>query len=63
MIAPFDDIGGIVDHHCLNFLFITKLMQMCYEYTLINLSYNHHPLTKWRPPLAQHINKGKLSVY
>jgi len=24
MIVHFVDIGGIVDHHCLNFLFIIK---------------------------------------
>jgi hypothetical protein len=25
VIVCFVDIGGIVDHHCLNFLFITKI--------------------------------------
>ena len=25
-IVPFVDIGGIVDYHCLNFLFITRIV-------------------------------------
>ena len=27
MIVRFVDIGGIVDHHCLSFLFIAKLTE------------------------------------
>ena len=32
MVIGFVDIGGIVDHQCLNFLFIIKLCPMNYVY-------------------------------
>ena len=27
MIVTFVDIGGVVDHHCLNFLFVSKNLE------------------------------------
>jgi len=40
MIADFVDIGGIVDHHCLNFLFMRSplvLIDTCSTYTKLLL--------------------------
>ena len=29
MIVRFVDIGGIVDNHCINFLFVTIMQRLC----------------------------------
>ena len=36
MVIGFVDIGGIVDHQCLNFLFIIKLCPMNYVYFFVS---------------------------
>jgi hypothetical protein len=44
VIVRFVDIGGIVDHHCLSFLFITSIIKILsvmgelYEYEMIGTS-------------------------
>ena len=40
MIVRFDDIGGIVDHHCLNFLVITNVIR---AYSIEDYELDFHP--------------------